>query len=78
MRYFFSIRDNEKFIEDREGAELPNLAAAIAECRLAIREMIANMVRKGEPIDGQVFEISDSMGNILATLPWRKEIKFDD
>ena len=76
--FFFHIRDNRQFIEDTEGVDLPDIVRAIEEAEIVARELVAEMVLKGEPIDGQVFEITNEMGVIVHRVYWRDAVKFDD
>ena len=76
--FYFHIRDHREFTEDTQGVDLPNLAKAIEEAELAAREMVAEMVLRREAIDGQVFEITDVNGVILAKVVWKNSIIIED
>lgn len=77
-RFYFHLRDSREYMEDTEGVELPDLHRAIEEAELAAREMMSEMVLRGEAIDGEIFEIADSTGVILARVQWKRSIKFED
>lgn len=47
-RYFFSQRTNGNRTVDEEGAELRDLAAAMREAELSLREMLAEAIRLGD------------------------------
>jgi hypothetical protein len=64
-RYHFHIRDGRDVALDEEGMDLPNLDAAISEAELSGREILADMVRAGRPLDGQAVEITDERGAVL-------------
>jgi len=74
-RYYFNIVDDKKTIRDLEGTELPSVGLARDEAIEAARELLADKVLKGELIDGQEFEIFDSSGNKLLTVPFKDALK---
>jgi len=73
-RYFFHIREHDNFDEDLEGIDLPSVDAAHAEALAAAREMVAELVKYGEWIDGKTFEVCDESGSIIHRLPFRSVI----
>jgi hypothetical protein len=73
--YFFHIRDGETLEQDLEGSEFETLELAMADARLAAREIMADKVMAGYEPDGQSFEIADAEGQIRATVPFRSAIK---
>lgn len=75
-RYYFNIRSSEGLIEDPDGTDLPDLDTARTEARQAARDLLASLLRAGEELDGQVFEIVDDQGHILERLPFRSVIRF--
>jgi hypothetical protein len=74
MRFHFNVRSDEDFDEDREGIDLPSLAAAKTEAEKASREMVAELVLRRERIDHMRFEITDDQGVVVATLPFKDVI----
>ena len=74
-RYFFNIRSSEGIIRDPDGTELPDLEAARAEAELSARDLLADLLRQGVTLDGQAFEITDEMGQILERLPFRSVLR---
>jgi hypothetical protein len=74
-RFFFHIRAAGEIAEDTDGAELPDIAAANDEAVLAARELLADMLRRGEVVDGQEFVICDELGHEIATVPFRSVIR---
>ena len=62
-RYFLHIRDGDELIPDEEGTELPDLDAAKAEAIAGARDILAEKLRSGERLDGEVIEIADEAGN---------------
>lgn len=73
--YFFHIRDGETLEQDLEGSEFETLELAMADARLAAREIMADKVMAGYEPDGQSFEIADAEGRIRATVPFSSAIK---
>ena len=76
-RYFFHIRDGERLIEDPEGTDLPDLAAARDEAVLAARFLMSEKVKAGQVLDGQRFEITDEAGQVLDVLPFRAVLRLE-
>jgi hypothetical protein len=66
-----------QFIEDPDGVDLPDVGAAHAEAIKAARQMVAEMVIKGRPIDGEEFLINDDTGKQVARIPLRSAIHLD-
>jgi hypothetical protein len=77
-RYYFHTRDGDRLIKDPEGIELPSIKLARDEAIQAAREILAEKVKRGEIIDGQEFEIHDSWGNKLITVPFRSALRLKE
>lgn len=76
-RFYFHMRSGEDFIEDPEGSDLPDLAAARAEASAAARELMADRIRNGHPADGHEFLIYDEDGKLIDTIPFRSVLRVD-
>jgi hypothetical protein len=74
-RYYFHIRSSEGLIRDPDGTELPDLATAVSEAELAARDLLAELLRRGGVVDGQVFEITTADGHVLERLPFRDVLR---
>lgn len=72
--YFFHICSRTERIEDREGADFDTLDAALAEARLAAREILAEDLRKGYVDETRLFEIVDERGELMARVPFKEAI----
>ena len=70
-RYFFHVRNDREFIEDQEGTVLPSVVHARQEAVLAAREILAERLLAGHPINGDVFEIAGEDGAIVDSVPFR-------
>jgi uncharacterized protein DUF6894 len=70
-RFYFHVRDGDRLTEDPDGAELPDLAAAGAKARTAIREAAARPGSAGLDLGRRRFEIADAGGRVLATVAFR-------
>ncbi len=68
-RYHFHIRRKGELIEDEEGSDLPDFAAAEQEARESAREIAGEALRNGLPLDGDSIEVTDGDGRLLSTLP---------
>ncbi|MEP7241165.1 MAG: hypothetical protein ABI697_09805 [Devosia sp.] len=77
-RFFFHIRDGEGTIEDEEGGDFADLDAARAEARQSARDILADQIREGGELDGQIVVIADEAGLVLDEVPFRSVIKFPD
>lgn len=77
MHFFFNVRSEFQNDVDKEGIELADLAAAREEATRSAREMVAEIVRNDERIDGMRYEIADAEGQILETIWFRDVIKLD-
>jgi hypothetical protein len=75
-RYYFHIRNEDDFVPDVEGIEMPGARAAREEAEYAAREILADRVRRGEVIDGHEFEVRDDEGTKLFTVPFKSVLKF--
>jgi len=70
MRYYFHIREGTDVEIDQEGTELPSIDADHEEAREAAREIVAEMVRGRERIDGKTFEVTDETGRAITAIPF--------
>ena len=71
-RFFLHIRSGEELIEDPDVSELRDLDEARAEAIAGARDLLAEQLRLGKPLDGQRIEIYDEAGQLLATIPFRE------
>jgi hypothetical protein len=73
-RFYFHIRDGEGLVPDEEGMDLLDLEAAKNEAVISAREIMANNLRSGRPLNGQWFEIVNEAGDIVATVKFKDVI----
>ena len=66
------IREAAGLTEDPDGSLVPDLRAACAEAAAAAREIAAEHLRAGKPLNALRFEICDGAGQLLATVPFPK------
>ncbi|HEX2147827.1 MAG TPA: hypothetical protein VHG11_09280 [Pseudorhizobium sp.] len=69
--FYFHIRRGDELRRDLEGTDLPSVEEAHEEAVVAAREMLAQRLLRGEPIDDDQFEITDEAGAVVDTLPFR-------
>ena len=74
-RFFLHLRYRDEFIEDAQGVEFPDLAAAQADARVAARELLADRMEADSALSDQQFEICDEAGQLLATVPFRDALE---
>lgn len=72
--YFFHICSPTERIEDREGADFDTLEAALAEARLAAREILAEDLRRGNVDETRLFEIVDERGELMARVLFKEAL----
>lgn len=69
--FYFHVRDGDWMVEDPDGAELPDLAAARAKAATAIRQAVSRPSSAGRDLGRRLFEIADARGRLLATVAFR-------
>lgn len=67
-RFFLHIDDGTQRIEDEEGSDLPDLAAAREEALGAARQLWAAAILAGQDIAARRFVVTDSDGNVMDTV----------
>ena len=70
-RYYLHLRIDGRLIEDPDGSDLRNIAAAHAEAVLGARDILAQQLREGIPLDGPQIEIHDAAGLLVDTVRFR-------
>jgi hypothetical protein len=76
-KFYFHIRNGDRFAQDIEGVELNDIDAVHEEATVAAREMIAELVRQGGRIDGHSIEVTDDSGRVVLTIPFRSAMNLD-
>jgi len=74
-KYYFHIRDGQQLEVDDMGTEFASLELAVSDAKLAAKEMLSELLRTGEIVDGQEFEITDIRGEVVATVPFRSVLR---
>ena len=69
QRFYFHVRAGDELTADDEGAEFPNLSAALGEARLAARELLAEAIKSGRLEVPESFVIADKWGRELGIVP---------
>ena len=68
-RFFLHIDDGTQRIEDEEGSDLPDLAAARNEALHAARQLWAAAIRDGRDLGTGGFLIAGGDGGVIDRLP---------
>jgi hypothetical protein len=76
-RFYFNVRDGDILITDQEGVEMPGKMAAAEEAKQAARDLLAERVKYGEPIESRQFEVLNDNGETIMTLPFRSVLRLD-
>jgi hypothetical protein len=63
-RYYFNVRQGDSFVPDLDGLEFPDLATALANGTVGIKEALSE-----ESLEGAVFEITDEAGKVVLVVP---------
>ncbi|MGF6178955.1 DUF6894 family protein [Ensifer sp. 4252] len=74
-RYFFHIRYGDSLVLDPEGAEFPSIDLAREEAVSSAREILAQRVKQGDPLEAESFEITTEDGQVMSTVPFRLTIR---
>ena len=74
-KYYFHIRNGDNLEIDAEGTEFSTLESAVGDAKLAAKEMLAELLMTGQVLDGQCFEITDTNGMTVATVPFRSVLR---
>ena len=68
MRYHFNLREGADVISDEEGSEFATFAAARAEARASLLDIVGDAIRSGHPpIDWRV-ETADHHGRAIDSI----------
>ena len=70
-RFYLHQQIANGIIEDPDGTEVIDLAAARHEAILAARQLLANAILVGVTPIGRAFQITDEAGQALLTVPFR-------
>jgi hypothetical protein len=76
-RFYFNVRDGDTLIADQEGVEMPGKSAAVEEATQAARDLLAERVKYGEPIESRQFDVLNDRGETILTLPFRSVLRLD-
>lgn len=76
-RYFFHIRHGDSLLLDSEGADFPSPELAREEAISSAREILAQRIRQGDPLEAESFEITTENGEVVSTVPFRLAIKLN-
>lgn len=63
--YFFNIREGTSLIDDPEGSDLPDAAAAHAYAVKAARALLSDEVHRGRLPLGHAIEVTDERGEAV-------------
>jgi hypothetical protein len=71
-RFYLHVKDHDHLAEDPEGVEFADLASAHAQAVAGGREILAERLLTGQPLDGLRIVICDKEGGFL------EQLCFDD
>ncbi len=74
-RYFFHVEDEQGWIKDEEGLELPDLAAAVKEADGTAIDLAKAAIQEGQPVDGRTVVVFDEQGRPIYRLPVKRTIR---
>jgi hypothetical protein len=68
--YYFNVRSGDNLRRDPAGTDLDDINMA-RDCAMRFaREVMATKIERDEVLGEEVFEISDTAGAVLATVPF--------
>lgn len=76
-RFYFNLR-NDLSVDDEEGQELADLAAAEAVALTNVRSIAADNVLHGRLTLSHRIEIADEAGRVLGTVSFADAVKVED
>jgi hypothetical protein len=77
-RYFLHVQDNSHILEDPDGQDFDDLAAAEREAAAAARELMAEALRWDKPLGLQKkMLINDEAGRTVSTAPFIEALPDD-
>jgi hypothetical protein len=68
MRYHFNLRSETDVIPDEEGSEFATFAAARAEARASLLDIVGEDIRSGRPATNWRIEIADRHGKVIDSI----------
>ena len=68
--YYFDQFDGSEIIRDDEGQEFADLAAVRLEATIAVRELVAIVVARGESISHRELRVRSAEGLTVLTVPF--------
>ena len=75
--FYFHLRDGAQYVPDETGVDLDGLPEARQEAIKSARDILADQLRAGEALDGQLIEITDASGRILDTVSFKEALRPD-
>ena len=73
--FFLHLRESGERIEDPQGTSFPSLMSARAEAIRAAREMMAESLRQGLPLDHEQIEICNEAGELVEVVRFRDVLR---
>lgn len=75
--YFFHVRSSGGLIPDDLGIELSGLDEVRTEARDGAKGLLKEAIDKDEPVDDQIFEVTNEDGHVVLRYPFRDAIKLN-
>jgi hypothetical protein len=77
--YFLHVKDASGVLQDPDGQECDDLAAARQEAIEAARDLMAECLRLGQPLGlSRQMAIGDESAEIISTVPFKAGLQSDD
>jgi hypothetical protein len=73
-RFYLHLYNRVGFVEDQEGQELPDLAAARAVAIKSIRDLVSEEAKRGRIDFGARIEIAGEEGVVAAVVPFSEGV----
>jgi hypothetical protein len=76
-RYYFHLYDGPDVVPDDTGMDLADIQEARIEAIKSARDILADQLRAGEALDGQLIEIADEKGTVLGIVKFKDALRPD-
>ena len=74
-RFYFHVRDGDRFVRDQKGAELEDEEAVRFQARFVARDLVAQAICADATIDGREVVVVNEAGADVLHLPVRDVLK---
>lgn len=74
-RYFFHLRHADVIVADEEGDEFDSLDEAKSSAVDAVRELVADLIKRGESVNDDYMDVTDEGGRQYFSVSFLEVVK---